>query len=177
MSNRKIVKRNIKGFQEAIIKKKDNNRLLIKNRFSVFQNKCEEQINAILMVEDLKETRSTKMKCRLCGQKKNCTKQDSCQAEGKMCSFCLKCNHFPKSLNCKKMRKMKQREKNENKVLSGSQTLREFLHSKSFKLISYSIPFEELTKKKIKSSNTSANNNLSESKGNKIAVVNSVVYS
>ena len=70
ISNRKIIKKDMEGFKKAIIKNVENNNLLIQNRFSSLQNKSEEPINAILLVEDLKETESTKMKCRLCGQKK-----------------------------------------------------------------------------------------------------------
>ena len=73
-------------------------------------------------------------------------KNNSCQAKNKCCTFCLKLNHFPQSLNCKKQRKMKQKKKKEMVIKDGCQTLREFLVSKSFKLSSYNIPYEDLSK-------------------------------
>jgi hypothetical protein len=53
---------------------------ILKNKFSVFQYKSEKEINAILSGEDLLETRSNKIKCRHCGYKKNCRKENNCQA-------------------------------------------------------------------------------------------------
>ena len=50
--------------------------------------------------------RTAKKKCKTCGYKKTCHKS-ICKAIGKKCSYCSKLNHFPKSLNCKAMRKRK----------------------------------------------------------------------
>ena len=46
------------------------------------------------------------VKCRNYGQKGNCTATNSCKAYEVACNFCSKLGHFPKSLNCKKRRKM-----------------------------------------------------------------------
>ena len=54
--------------------------------------------------------KSSKKKCRTCGYKKSCHEK-VCKARGKQCNYCLKWNHFPKSLNCKLKRKDKKMSK------------------------------------------------------------------
>ena len=94
----------------------------------------------------MKDAKSSKTKCRKCGYKKSCKKSNTCKAENKCCKFCFKLDHFPKSLNCKKKRKQQQKEKDENRIQFGCQRLREFLVSKAFKLFSYKIPYDDLSK-------------------------------
>ena len=62
---------------------------------------------------------------------------------------------------------MKQNKRNENKIEYGCQTLREFLVIKAYKLISYNIPFEELSKWPQKMSNANTHNIQSTCKANK----------
>ena len=51
-------------------------------------------------------SKSSKKKCRKCGYKKTCHK-NVCKAINNQCYYCLRWNHFPKSLNCKSKRKHK----------------------------------------------------------------------
>ena len=97
----------------------------------------------VIMGEDFPENVSKKVKCRQCGHKKNCKEPNRCKAVNKLCSFCFKPNHFPKSLNCKKKRKLKQKRRYDN-LTSGCQTLREFLASKIYKLSPSKVPYQEL---------------------------------
>ena len=91
-------------------------------------------LNCKAQNQDEKDEKSSKIKCRKCGYKKNCKKNNICKAEDKCCRFCFKLNHFPKSLNCKKKRKQQQKDNDENRVQCGCQPLREFLVSKGYKL-------------------------------------------
>ena len=52
-----------------------------KNRFVVFQNKSEIQIEAILFGGNISETSSSKIVCGEVGEKKNCKRTNNCQAE------------------------------------------------------------------------------------------------
>ena len=81
----------------------------VANRFKDFQKHIESQIEIIFIGEKVQDSTSCKIKCRKCGYKKKCMKNNSCQAKNKCCTFCLKLNHFPKSLNCKKQRKTRRK--------------------------------------------------------------------
>ena len=96
-----------------------------------------------IMGEDFPENFTSKVKCRQCGHKKGCKEPNSCKAVNKFCSFCFKPNHFPKSLNCKKKRKLKQKRKHDD-LTFGCQTLREFLTSKAYRLCPSKVPYQEL---------------------------------
>ena len=84
------------------------------NRFSLLENNQEEdlvdlktRLKEIKVIKEMK--RSQLKKCRACNTKKRTCKLDksSCRALDKRCNFCNKIGHFPNSLNCKKMRKIK----------------------------------------------------------------------
>ena len=90
--------------------------------------------------------KSSKVKCRQCGYKKNCKGTNSCKAPGRICRICGKLGHFPASLNCKIKRKRKQ-EKKSSRTLSTCQTLREFLRSKKISLKFWKPPYERLRNK------------------------------
>ena len=84
------------------------------NRFSLLENNQEEdlvdlktRLKEIKVIKEMK--RSQLKKCRTCNTKKRTCKLDksSCRALDKRCNFCNKIGHFPNSLNCKKMRKIK----------------------------------------------------------------------
>ena len=128
---------------EKVHKKVKNNER--KNLLTNTPLNCEAINQAIILGEDVKDAKSSKIKCRKCGYKNNCKKTSSCKADDKCCGFCFKLNHFPQSLNCKKKRKQKQKEKAENLIKCGCLRLREFLVSKAYKLSSYNIPYDDLS--------------------------------
>ena len=116
------------------------------NSFSVFQNKTQAEIESFLEGKCDRKMPSKKKKCNNCGFKKYCKlKPLNCKADGKRCRVCKKENHFPNSQNCKKSKSMK---KIKGKVLIGCQTLRTFLMSKHYHLVSGLIPFEILLNEK-----------------------------
>ena len=114
-----------------------------KNKFDVFLKFSKDDVDEIIYGKKELWTATEKRKCRKCGFKNNChLLHGNCNADGKICTFCLKSNHFPMSANCKKRRNTQKRRKRE--MLSGCQTLRHFLKSKKFKLVFGPIPFDSL---------------------------------
>ena len=83
------------------------------NKVKVKKQKQKVETITSIMGDDFPENFTSKVKCRQCGHKKGCKEPNSCKAVNKFCSFCFKPNHFPKSLNCKKKRKLKQKRKHD----------------------------------------------------------------
>ena len=82
-----------------------------KNRFTVFEDNAEDQVDEILKrMEINKINKCLLKKCRTCNlQKRSClVSRSNCTAFQKRCLACNKSGHYPKSLNCKKKRKLKQ---------------------------------------------------------------------
>ena len=106
-------------------------------------NKKRKRISQSPNKTDCSKIEQRKKKCRNCGLRKNCRGTSYCKSFRSVCFFCSKHGHFPKSLNCKKRRKMLQNKKQENKLVYGCQRLREFLNSHKIKLNSGKIPYKE----------------------------------
>ena len=81
------------------------------NRFQIFENNDEEDLNRIIWRSDILKTERKKIKkCHKCNFKKRTCVLDptSCHASQKFCYYCKKRGHFPSSACCKAKRKKNQ---------------------------------------------------------------------
>ena len=112
------------------LKRSEEFHIKLNNRFSVLETLKETEIEAYLCDTKPQQKPSCKKKCRKCTFRKNCHSNFlDCKANGNLCFYCNKPNHFPQSKDCtKRKEKFKLRER---RPVYGCLRLREFLKIKS----------------------------------------------
>ena len=94
-----------------------------RNPFRLLENISEECVGSVIKrlqeIEYIQTMKKADLKrCHFCNNKKRLCMIDrsNCSAMDKTCVFCSKVGHFPKSLNCKKFRKIKNSKMNRSKL-------------------------------------------------------------